>query len=200
MMEDLSNLECVITQLHGKGGRAICVDTMDQVYLARSLCQLLIALGYNERERVDLDVQPNANKENKYIPWVAMHLSKKENVVPLAAPKPQPAPTAIAEQFCGLLEEKQKELDLKEEEEKKCGDCSREDVKKAMRDLGGFASTREVADALGLAVTANVRTHLMSLWQSDDLIKISVNRYGRNNAGRTYWARDYDAINYVMGE
>ena len=212
-MENLSNLECVITQLHGKGGRAIRADNLEQVYMARSLCQLLIALDYKGRDRVDLDVQPNANTENKYVPWVAMHIARKENVVALSKPDPTPtsipewaqpttAPTAIADQICGILQDnaRQQEMALEQEPEPKWGHCSREMVAKALKELGGFASTRELADAVGLESTANCRSTLEKMWKTNDVLKISVNNYGKKAAGRTYWARDYETIDYVLGD
>lgn len=200
MMENLSNLECVITQLHGKGGRAIRADNLEQVYMARSLCQLLIALDYKERDRVDLDVQPNANTENKYVPWVAMHIARKENVVALS--KPEPTPTAIADQICGILQDnaRQQEMALEQEQEPKWGHCSRDMVADALKQLGGFASTRELADAVGLEATANCRSTLEKMWKTHDVLKISVNTYGKKTAGRTYWARDYETIDYVLGD
>lgn len=199
-MDTLTNLECVITQLHGKGGRAIRVDTMDQVYLSRSLCQLLIALDYQERDRIDLDVSPNANKENKYVPWVAMHLAKKENTLKPATyapePEPEPQPTAMAEQFCGILEAKQQEMVL-EKDEPKWGSCSREKVEQALRDLHGFGSTTEIMEEVGLKATANVRTHLENMYRAGEILKISVTRYGKS-AGRTYWAKDYRSIDEAL--
>jgi len=198
MMENLSNLECVITQLHGKGGRAIRADNLEQVYMARSLCQLLIALDYKERDRVDLDVQPNANTENKYVPWVAMHIARKENVVALA--KPEPAPTAIADQICGILQDKARQQEMALNQEPKWGHCSRDMVADALKQLGGFASTRELADAVGLEATANCRSTLEKMWKTHDVLKISVNTYGKKTAGRTYWARDYETIDYVLGD
>jgi len=200
MMESLSNLECVITQLHGKGGRAIRVDNLEQVYMSRSLCQLLIALDYQERDRVELDIQPNANTENKYVPWVAMHIARKQNVVALEMPSP--APTAIADQICGILQDnaRQQEMVLQEEAEPKWGHCSRDMVADALKQLGGFASTRELADAVGLEATANCRSTLEKMWKTHDVLKISVNTYGKKAAGRTYWARDYETIDYVLGD
>lgn len=199
-MEDLTNLDCVITQLHGKGGRAIRVDNLEQIYMARSLCQLLIALDYQERDRVELDIQPNANTENKYVPWVAMHIARKQNVVALETP--EPAPTAIADQICGILEDnaRQQEMTLEKEAEPKWGHCSRKMVADALKQLGGFASTRELADAVGLEATANCRSTLEKMWKTNDVLKISVNTYGKKNAGRTYWARDYETIDYVLGD
>lgn len=199
-MEGPTNLTCVITQLHGKGGRAIRADNLEQVYMARSLCQLLIALDYKERDRVELDIQPNANTENKYVPWVAMHIARKENVVALETPAP--APTAIADQICGILEDnaRQQEMALDQETEPKWGHCSRKMVAKALKELGGFASTRELADAVGLESTANCRSTLEKMWKTNDVLKISVNTYGKKTAGRTYWARDYETIDYVLGD
>jgi hypothetical protein len=38
------------------------------------------------------------------------------------------------------------------------------------------------------------------MWKTNDVLKISVNTYGKKNAGRTYWARDYETIDYVLGD
>lgn len=195
-MDDATKVECVITQLHGKGGRAIRADNIEQIYLSRSLCQTLITLGYQERERINLDVKPNANKENKYIPWVAIHLPRDRDARTLSAPQPAPQPTAMAEQFCGILEAKQQEMVL-EKDETKWGSCSREKVSRALSDLAGFGSTTEIAEACGLKATANVRSHLENMYRSGDVLKISVTRYGKA-AGRTYWASDYNAIDDAL--
>jgi hypothetical protein len=199
-MANPTNLDCVITQLHGKGGRAIRVDNLEQVYMSRSLCQLLIALDYQERDRVGLDILPNANTENKYVPWVAMHIARKQNVVALEMP--EPAPTAIADQICGILQDnaRQQEMAIEQELEPKWGHCSRDMVADALKQLGGFASTRELADAVGLEATANCRSTLEKMWKTHDVLKISVNTYGKKTAGRTYWARDYETIDYVLGD
>ena len=199
-MTNTVNLKCVITDLHSKGGRAVRLDTCEEVYIIRSLAKLLNALNVQERDHITLAVQPNQNAENWRVPWVALTMQDKvvQPAAPVVqvAPQPAPQPTAIAEQFCGILEAKQQEMVL-EKDETKWGSCSREKVEQALRDLHGFGSTTEIMEELGLKATANVRSHLENMYRSGDFLKISVTRYGKA-AGRTYWAEDYRAIDEAL--
>jgi len=198
-MTNTVNLKCVITDLHSKGGRAVRLDTCEEVYIIRSLAKLMGALGIQERDHITLGVGQNKNEENWRVPWVAFTMEDKvQPAAPVAqiAPAPAPQPTAMAEQFCGILEAKQQEMVL-EKDETKWGSCSREQVEQALRDLNGFGSTTEIMEELGLRATANVRSHLENIYRSGDVLKISVTRYGKA-AGRTYWAFDYRAIDEAL--
>ena len=199
-MTNAVNLKCVITDLHSKGGRAVRLDTCEEVYVIRSLAKLMGALGIQERDHVTLSVQPNQNAENWRVPWVALTMNDNvtQHAAPVAqiAPQPAPQPTAMAEQFCDILEAKQQELVL-EKDEPKWGSCSREKVTQALRELHGFGSTTEIMEEIGLRATANVRSHLESMYRSGEILKISVTRYGKA-AGRTYWAEDYRAIDEAL--
>jgi hypothetical protein len=203
-MTNTVNLKCVITDLHSKGGRAVRLDTCEEVYIIRSLAKLMGALGIQERDHITLGVRANQNEENWRVPWVAFTMEDKVahpvapvvQIAPQPAPQPEPQPTAIAEQFCGILEAKQQEMVL-EKDDTKWGSCSREKVEQALRDLHGFGSTTEIMEELGLRATANVRSHLESMYRSGDVLKISVTRYGKA-AGRTYWAEDYRAIDEAL--
>ena len=198
-MTSTVNSKCVITDLHSKGGRAVRLDTFEEVYIIRSLAKVMGAIGIEERDHSTLGVQPNQNAENWRVPWVAFTMEDKvQPAAPVVqvAPQPAPQPTAMAEQFCGILEAKQQEMVL-EKDETKWGSCSREKVEQALSDLAGFGSTAEIAEAVGLRATANVRTHLENMYRSGDVLKISVTRYGKA-AGRTYWAVDYKAIDDAL--
>lgn len=198
-MTNTVNLKCVITDLHSKGGRAVRLDTCEEVYIIRSLAKLMGALGIKEREHITLGVGANQNEENWRVPWVAFTMEDKvQPAAPVVqmAPQTAPQPTAIAEQFCGILEAKQQEMVL-EKDDTKWGSCSREKVEQALRDLHGFGSTTEIMEELGLKATANVRSHLENMYRSGDVLKISVTRYGKA-AGRTYWAEDYRAIDEAL--
>ena len=204
-MTNTVNLKCVITDLHSKGGRAVRLDTCEEVYIIRSLAKLMAALNVEERDHVTLSVQPNKNEENWRVPWVAFAM--QDNITERAAqistpkaqvtaPQPAPQPTAMAEQLCGILEAKQQEMVL-DKDETKWGSCSREKVEQALRHLHGFGSTTEIMEELGLKATANVRSHLENMYRAGDVLKISVTRYGKA-AGRTYWAADYRAIDEAL--
>lgn len=200
-MTNTVNLKCVITDLHSKGGRAVRLDTCEEVYVIRSLAKLMGALGIKERDHVTLGVGSNKNEENWRVPWVAFTMDDNvaQHAAPVAqvtAPRAAPQPTAMAEQFCDILEAKQQELVL-EKDEPKWGSCSREKVTQALRALHGFGSTTEIMEELGLRATANVRSHLESMYRSGEILKISVTRYGKA-AGRTYWAEDYRAIDEAL--
>lgn len=199
-MTNTVNLKCVITDLHSKGGRAVRLDTCEEVYIIRSLAKLLNALSVQERDHITLGVGANQNEENWRVPWVAFTMADNatQHAKPVAqvAPQPAPQPTAMAEQFCGILEAKQQEMVL-EKDEPKWGSCSREKVENALRDLHGFGSTTEIMEELGMKATANVRSHLENMYRAGEVLKISVTRYGKA-AGRTYWAFDYRAIDEAL--
>ena len=198
-MTNTVNLKCVITDLHSKGGRAVRLDTCEEVYIIRSLAKLMGALGVQERDHITLGVGANQNEENWRVPWVAFTMGDNvQHAAPVVqmAPQTAPQPTAMAEQFCGILEAKQQEMVL-EKDETKWGSCSREKVANALSDLAGFGSTTEIAEACGLKATANVRSHLENMYRSGDVLKISVTRYGKA-AGRTYWASDYNSIDDAL--
>lgn len=70
----------------------------------------------------------------------------------------------------------------------------------ALETLGGVATCNEVMREVGEDKIANVRPHLESLWRQDKLLRVAVQRYDTDRAGKVWWATSYEAIDDVMGD
>ena len=70
----------------------------------------------------------------------------------------------------------------------------------ALETLGGVATCSEVMREVGVEKVANVRPHLESLWRQGKLLRVAVQRYESDRAGKVWWATDYEVIDEIFGD
>lgn len=70
----------------------------------------------------------------------------------------------------------------------------------ALETLGGVATCAEVMREVGEDKVTNVRPHLESLWRQDKLLRVAVQRYESDRAGKVWWATSYEAIDDILGD
>jgi hypothetical protein len=70
----------------------------------------------------------------------------------------------------------------------------------ALETLGGVATCNEVMREVGEDKVTNVRPHLESLWRQDKLLRVAVQRYESDRAGKVWWATSYEAIDDIFGD